>query len=166
MEKLTKSPKSIKLLHGSIALVDEEDFEYLNKWTWYLDKDGYAITGDRSSGKLKTVRMHRLAMKAIAGQQVDHIDLNKLNNQKSNLRFCTQSQNNANKGKLTVRNTTSKYKGVVFMNSCYRSKPWKAQYKSKCLGYARTEEEAAAIYNKVLLADMKEFARVNLLQYG
>ena len=83
--------KEIKLTQGKVALVDDEDFDMLNQYTWYGDK--YAQT----TIERKSVQMHRLIMKTPRWMVVDHIDHNGLNNQKSNLRNCSQSANCKNK---------------------------------------------------------------------
>lgn len=97
--------KLIPLSKGKFAKVDDEDYLRLIKHKWY-ENDGYAITYQKG----KRIRMHRLIMNAPDGINVDHRDTDKLNNQKSNLRLCTTTQNNRN-GTLRKDNTTG-YKGV------------------------------------------------------
>ena len=94
--------KQIPLTKNKFTLVDDEDYELVNKYNWYFGA-GYARS-------MEKILMHRLIMKAKKGQMIDHIDGNGLNNQRSNLRFCTHSQNMANK--KGFKNTSSKYKGV------------------------------------------------------
>jgi hypothetical protein len=79
--------------------VDDEDFDYLNQWKWFEDKDGYAVRAniDRNTKKkLTAMPMHRLLMNPPKGMVVDHIDRSKTNNQRSNLRICTPEQNRYN----------------------------------------------------------------------
>jgi hypothetical protein len=95
--------KQIPLSGGkAYALVDDEDYEFLNQFKWTLTAKGYAMTG---------VRMHRLIMKAPDGVEVDHIYGNRLDNQKSRMRLCTPEQNSQNKKKWAK--TKSGYKGVT-----------------------------------------------------
>ena len=104
--------KEIKLTQGQFALVDDEDFEYLNQWKWYASKHKNDCRASRevSIGHCKSINvsMSRVIMNAKDGQLIDHINRNPLDNRKSNLRFCTRSQNNTNKKPCGI----SKYLGV------------------------------------------------------
>jgi uncharacterized protein (DUF1015 family) len=100
------------------AMVDDEDFEKVSRHNWYLNVQGYASTTIKINKKSedykgKKVKMHRLIMNAKKGQMVDHIDGCPYNNQKSNLRFCTYSENNRNckafmTNKLGVKGVTKR----------------------------------------------------------
>jgi hypothetical protein len=82
--------KYIETKQGVQIKVDAEDFARLNDGPWHL-ASGYAC---RKNGK--AVYMHRRIMGAQKGQYIDHINGDKLDNRRSNLRFCNQSQNLAN----------------------------------------------------------------------
>jgi hypothetical protein len=92
---------------------------------------------------------------------VDHIDRNRLNNQKSNLRMATQTQNSANRGKQAGV-SSSTFKGVSFDKN-------RKQYRAYCrvdgkmihLGYHKDEKKAAEKYNKAALEHFGEFAVLN-----
>jgi hypothetical protein len=92
--------KEISLTQGQVALVDDEDYDYLMQWKWHFYKgthSHYAVCSlPRKNGKRTGFRMHRLIMNTPPDLVVDHIDHNGLNNQKSNLRNCTKCQNQAN----------------------------------------------------------------------
>lgn len=60
---------------GLCAIVDDDQYEYLNHWKWNLDKYGYAVRHINVDGKSRTIRMHQLIMHAPAGVEVDHIDV-------------------------------------------------------------------------------------------
>lgn len=92
--------KCIELTGGAVAIVDDEDFAEVAQYRWFLAKIGYAIrNGKRIGGKKAPSQyMHRVIMKAQKGQICDHINGNKLDNRKCNLRFVTNSQNRMNKG--------------------------------------------------------------------
>jgi hypothetical protein len=92
--------KEITLTHGKVALVDDEDFDFLNQFKWFAKESNntyYAQRGVWNGENMTPQRMHRIIMKDIPdGMFVDHIDGNGLNNQKSNLRIATKSQNAQN----------------------------------------------------------------------
>lgn len=83
----------IVALKKAEILIDEEDFEKIVSYSWWVKPSGYVYT----QVKKKTIYLHRFLMGAKAGQELDHINRNKLDNRKANLRFCTRSQNNMNK---------------------------------------------------------------------
>lgn len=119
--------KEIKLTQGKFAQVDDEDYEWLNQWRWYASKSKkkfYAGRNFWSNGKSNPKSMHRLIMNNPSNMQIDHIDGNSLNNQKSNLRICNNQQNCRNR--LSRDNTSSIYKGVYFDTW---SGKWRAEIK-------------------------------------
>lgn len=147
--------KNIPVSNGKFVIVDDEDYDFLMQWRWNLCRMGYA----RRRTKEGTVLMHRVINKTPKGTLTDHIDGNKLNNMKSNLRNCNRSQNRSNAFK-TKGEGESKYKGVG------RSKNgWKAYIKinkkQKHLGNFKTEEDAATAYNLAAFLNFGEFARIN-----
>jgi len=154
--------KEIKLSQNKVALVDDEDYGFLNKWKWYADKDGNTYYAKRNTpcpdGKRRILLMHRLLMTPAPGQEIDHKDRNGLNNQKANLRVCTHGENRAN----SVCNNKTGYRGV-----CKYGNKWQAQirdYKGKgklYLGTYGTPEEAAIAFNKAAIEKYGEFAVLN-----
>lgn len=115
-EILTKSGVSI--------LVDDEDFSMLPKTGWYI-QDGYARRsqriGPRIEGKQLLISMHRQIMGLLPGdkRQVDHINRNRLDNRRSNLRICTKDENCRNR---TVHsNNLLGLKGVSAHGNKFRS---------------------------------------------
>lgn len=93
---------------------------------------------------------------------VDHINRNRLDCRKSNLRKCNQKQNTYNSSKQ--HGTKSKYKGIHLNGKCLL---WRAQItfngKRKHLGYYKTEKEAALVYNKHAKVLFGEFANLNII---
>jgi len=158
--------KEIELTQGKIALVDDEDFEYLNQWKWHIQKSGgtfYAIRTEwLSKDKCVCVRMHRSILGINTPLIVDHKDGNGLNNTRNNLRICTISQNQRNR--KSSKKGSSKYLGVHFCNT---RKKWVTQIqhdnKSKCIGVFTDEKEAANAYNLAALKFHGEFAKLNEL---
>ncbi len=148
--------KKIKLTQGKFALVDDEDFDFLNQWNWYAHKERkrfYAISWIES----KKAKMHRILLGLTdAKVQCDHKDGNGLNNQRNNLREATSSQQGMNK--IKKGNTKSKYKGIAWRND---RNTWKARIGKKDLGCFKTEEEAALAYNNAAKICFGEFAKLN-----
>lgn len=97
----------IKLTQGHYALVDNEDFEWLNSYKWHYGASGYAIRKQwlKEDKRYITIWMHRLINDTPQGYETDHVDRNKLNNQRDNLRSATRSQNAFNVG-LRPNNTS------------------------------------------------------------
>jgi hypothetical protein len=157
--------KEIVLTNGKIALVDDEDFEELSEIKWYFRKEGYAVGNLPSpkKGVYPKQLMHRHIMSAKKGQQIDHINGNKLDNRKCNLRIADASLNQAN-SKLRSTNTTG-YRGVQYKKD--RKKCWyatiKHNYKVICLGYFETKKEAGLAYNEKAKELFGEFARLNVI---
>jgi hypothetical protein len=97
-----KSMKRIKLTQGKYALVDDEDFEKLNKHKWYFHQ-GYVHRNSKTFfGKRKVISLHRAIMNYPKNKQIDHIDGNGLNCQKYNMRICTNNQNGKNQKKPKI----------------------------------------------------------------
>jgi hypothetical protein len=140
---------------GENILVDDEDYEYLIQFHWRLDKRNIFYAA-RVEGN-KSIRMHRELTNCPEHLEVDHIDGNGLNNQKSNLRVVTHRQNCQNRHE----EQTTHYPGVYFHKGKGR---WVAQIrlkgnKKKHIGYADTAEEAHEKY----LAKLEEIGE-ELLQ--
>ena len=162
----TKMAKEIQLTQGKVAIVDDEDHKYLNQWKWCLRPTGngifYAIRGFRNhkKSKVKSISMHRQIMNPAKGYVIDHIDGNTLNNQKINLRICTQSQNCSNQ-KISIKNTTG-FKGVQFnkIHNKYYSKIT-VNRKNIYLGSFIDPIDAAKAYNDAALKYHGEFANLN-----
>ncbi len=82
--------------NGKPILVDEEVFGWASKLGWHVRGDGYV------SGRVmgRKVLLHRAILDAPTGLEVDHINQDRLDNRRSNLRLCTRSQNIANRGAM------------------------------------------------------------------
>lgn len=101
--------------------------------------------------------MHRLVMKAPKGTEIDHVNGNTLDNRKSNLRFCTHSQNSGNQPKH--HKTPWPYKGIRGPRG--KHKRWEAHCANVHLGFFPTAEEAALAYNEAAKKRWGTFARLN-----
>lgn len=156
--------KKIPLAHNKgVALVDNEDYRTLSKHRWYIGSGPslYAYTTVRlSNNKNKVIRMHTMIIgKAPSGFETDHINRNKLDNRKKNLRFATRSQN-AQNAKLK---SASGYTGVRWTEG--RKKPWqvtiKFNGKSVYCGSYKNKKEAAMAYDAKALELFGPYASLN-----
>jgi len=152
--------KEITLANNKgVVFVDDEDYNYLSNYKWYLSTFGYPQTSIYINKKRTSKQMHLFLINTPKDYVTDHIDRNPLNNQKENLRIVTISQNQMNISKRK-KITTSKYKGV----SLYKNK-WQAQIqinkKPYHLGYYLNEIDAAKAYNKAAKELFGKYAKLN-----
>ena len=159
-ENLVPNTRLIRLTQGKFAVVDEEDFEYLNQWQWNAHKAGrtfYAVRYIVISGNRTKMKMHWAVMK---GKGADHIDHNGLHNWRSNLRFCTQQENCMNTTKR--KNTSSIYKGVSLDKQTGKWEAYIAiNHKKINLGFFNLEIDAARAYNEKAIELFGDFACLN-----
>lgn len=155
--------KRIPLTKGKHTIVDDSDYEYLNQWKWHTMK-GYAARRNYIDGRDKSeyLYIHRILNDTPEGMITDHINGDKLDNRRSNLRSCTKSQNAMNTG--VRRDNKSGYKGVHKNHPKVNSKPWKSEIrvggKRIFLGYFNDPEEAAKVYREAQMKYHSNFARI------
>lgn len=157
--------KQIELTKGAIALVDDEDFEKVSKYKWCVNAQGYAVRGFQVNGAKYQIRMHRFILgDSCAGLEVDHINGNRTDNRKANLRTATRRENACNVAKRPLADGTSIFKGV---RKAKGRKKWTARicYKGKDLhlGQFNSEIEAAKAYNEAAKRLNGEYARLNTI---
>jgi hypothetical protein len=154
--------KTINLSQGLVALVDDEDYDFLMQWKWtasYASGIFYALRNTPRPNR-KTLMMHRIIMNPPRNKQIDHIDHNGLNNQRSNLRECNPSQNAGNRSKYGK----NKYHGVRLdyrTYGVYIKANIKINGKLVHLGNFKTEEVAAKAYDMAAKKHFGEFATLN-----
>ncbi len=125
------------------VLIDDEDETRVTKWKWQINHNGYACRNhwNPETKKYEKMYMQRYIMGTPKGLDTDHINRNKLDNRKVNLRVATRSENNFNSG-LSSANTSG-YKGVHWFKP---AKLWRAYItidgKRIELGYSKVKEEA------------------------
>ncbi len=157
--KLSQTGKN-KILN-LVALVDDSDYDWLSKFNWHALKSSGTYYAARSPDKKK---MHRLIL-GLTDPKIpcDHIDHNGLNNQRNNIRVCTQSQNLCNKS--ARKNGSSKYLGVCWDKQYNK---WKVGIREnkrlKFIGLFHSETDAALAYNNAAKEVHGEFANLNLIQ--
>ena len=151
--------KQIELTKNKIALVDDEDFDYLNQFKWYALNGKYVSRAyTMKNGKQRGLLMHRLIMNAPKEMEIDHINGNGLDNQRDNLRVCKKSENLWNSGKS--KNNKSGYKGVCWSKVI---KKWRVQImingKLIYLGVFKNIKDAAMAYKEASLKYHGKFAK-------
>lgn len=152
------------LTKGRVALIDSADAERVLAHKW---STGVKNCGQRSGRKVKgvareTILLHRFILGDVPkGMDVDHINGNRLDNRRCNLRAATRPQNAVNRVRTDSRNTSG-YRGVTY------NKPWGkwvAQLRHKTgsrhLGGFNTPEEAARAYDEAARRLFGEFAQTN-----
>lgn len=149
MKQISLSGKNGK---GKIVIVDDEDFKALNKHKWYLDPHGYAVRREyikgsgRKNQKCVTIRMHRLINNTPKDKITDHINRNRLDNRKENLRTADFSLNSQNVG-ISKRNKSG-YKGISWYK---RDQSWEVRkmidLKYHYLGRFKELSDAIKTYN-------------------
>jgi hypothetical protein len=152
--------KLIPLTKGKFAKVDDSDYAELSKYKWYCSALGYAVrnTSSRNNNKKTVIYMHRVLLQT--PQQVDHKNSDRLDNRKSNLRVCSNAENNRNKP--LHANNTSGYKGVVWHR---QTQKWRAQLmvngKPVHGGLFKSKVDAAKAYNLIAKKHFGRFAKLN-----
>ena len=145
---------------NTFTKVDDDIFNLLNQWKWHKMSNGYCARAISKNGKIKFILMHRYITKATKGLEVDHINRNKLDNQKSNLRLVSSAENKV--AIPMLKTNTSGLKGVTWDK---RAKKWKAQIsfnnKNRFIGNFDIKIEAGIAYNKVARQLFGEIAQIN-----
>jgi hypothetical protein len=178
--------KTIILTNNKVALIDDDDYERLSKYKWGArqrirrgkisgwdarrhewvaglnpktgKKHTYVRNGKRYfiNGYYKNIYMHRFLLNAPSNMEVDHIDGNGLNNQKSNLRLCTPSQN-----RMNTRTRTSSNTGITGVTWDNQTQKWRATItmKGKMINLGRYKEmkDAIEVRKKAEKEYFKEF---------
>jgi hypothetical protein len=155
--------KLIPLTQSKFAMVDDADYEWLMQWKWCAIWDGwnwYAVRYVGPKKNRKRIPMHRMIVKAKKNQKVDHGDNNGLNDQRYNLRICSNKENARNR--RPQRHKSSKYKGVYWNK---QTRKWHVQImidqKNIYLGLYTNERIAALAYDVKAQEIFGEFAYLN-----
>jgi len=159
--------KEIELSLGRLVWIDDSEFEFLNQWRWRArryNQNWYAEREEFISGKRRKITMHRAIMGIIDKTvEIDHRDGNGLNNQRSNLRIATHSQNRQNR-KRQLNNTTG-FIGVYWHK---KRKEFRAQIKvdGKKIHHGKFASaiEAAKVRDAIAIKLHGEFAVLNFPQ--
>ena len=123
---------------GHKVQIDASDHKLISKYKWHVGSTGYAVWRGKIDGKKQTVRMHRLITGCPRGKIVDHINHDRLDNRRANLRICTQSEN--------MRNLRNQGRGYWRHR---KNKNWVVEVYGKHIGCFSTEAEAARMAEHV-----------------
>ncbi len=149
---------------GKHAKVSPEDYEWLMQWAWRASFWGYVVRNassrEKRVGKPHLIVMHREILGLTCSSQVDHIDRDKLNNTRRNLRRCNAAENGRNK-KLPPHKATSKYRGVSMTPQGKWCASISIDDRPFHLGVYEAEEEAARAYDATALYHAGGFACPN-----
>ena len=104
---------------NTFTIVDDDMFDYLNQWKWMLNAQGYAIRNLLLKEGEGIIRMHRVINNTPEDLQTDHINRNKLDNRRCNLRSVTNRENAFNVS--TRKNSLSGHKGITWHK---KAKKW------------------------------------------
>lgn len=141
------------------TVIDSADLAWASRWTWRLSSDGYAVRSETRNGKKRSIKLHREINRTPEGLVTDHVNGDRLDNRRSNLRTATLSQNNANS---RDRQRKSKFRGVYWHG---QAEKWCAQIsvdgRTKHLGMFPTQLQAAMAYNRAARELRPTFARFN-----
>lgn len=162
---------SLRARDGSVrayAVIDEADLEWASQYCWHFNPKGYAercvhVAGSGRHGKTKTYLLHRELIGAKSGQIVDHINRNRLDDRRENLRFVGRGGNAIN-SKFRANNTSG-FRGVSYQRTYIGLDKWiayiGANRKKKTIGRYATAEEAAVAYDAAARFYHGKYAQLN-----
>lgn len=156
--------KFIELTQGKTAIVSQEDYELVSQYKWSYDSHNNCAVrsiflGRDKNGKQKsiTVNMHRFVTGAEKGKDTDHINGNRLDNRRSNLRVCEHKDNQRNM--KMHKDNTSGYKGV----SKSRGGKWVVKVGNKYIATFSDVIDAAKRYNEEAISMYGKYAKLNVI---
>jgi hypothetical protein len=150
--------KEIPLLRGGVTQVDDDVYDEQHKYIWRLNNGGYVVNVQFGHTFLLH---HEVIGRPPKGMVTDHIDGNKQNNVRANLRHVSKQVNNQKLNTPTSSNST--FVGVHYYPDPNRPFIARISYNNKLiyLGSYTTAEEAAKAYDKKAIELFGEHARVN-----
>ena len=151
---------------NSSFLIDREDFDTINKFTWFKGRRGYPIAHLKLEGKKLTRPVHKVILSDVGkDMNIDHINRDRMDNRRSNLRVCSHQENMFNQRK---RNTnTSGYIGVAYHKAANKYESYiNLDAKKHYLGLYDTAIEAARVRDEYAKRMYGEYAKLNFESEG
>lgn len=154
-------PLSGSLGRGKHTLVDADDYEWLSHWSWNLSRRGYAsATITVSRGVKKKLCMHRLIMGTpMRGWETDHINRDRLDNRRANLRIVTGYENRMNRTDCIQRNGSPKPMLRVWVNRASKYGGWRAVMPCPATRFKSAHYSATVATRREAEADAVELVR-------
>ncbi len=156
---------TLSLSQGRVALVDAVDYVDLAAFHWRFARNAYAVRYTTINDQRKTIFLQREIMQRILngpipiGLQVDHLNRDRLDNRRANLRLATRSQNQANKAPGQVNNTSG-YKGVSAHDTAFEARI-RVNREGLYLGRYNDPVTAARVYDAATRLFNGDFAGLN-----
>lgn len=150
------------IIKNGVTIIDNKDDMYIMYRPWYKSSYGYAVR----SSPVGIEFLHRYIIGAKKGDEVDHINGDKLDNRKENLRIVSRSENrqNQHQKQRNGKHFSSKYKGVYWNKD---TKSWRTRITKNRKAYEgglfNDEKGAARKYNELALIHYGEHAMINNL---
>lgn len=137
------------------VLLDIEDISKVNNTVWSFSTGGYVRTKYKDTGICTCI--HRVILEVTdSNVVVDHINMNRLDNRKSNLRLANKSQNSMNRE--TPKNNTYGFRGVSYDKRRDKFRAYiKVDQKQISLGYYTSFEDAKTARLEGEVKYFKEF---------
>ncbi len=133
------------------VLIDDCDQEIFERYTWHITNKGYVRMNvprheKPKYGNRSTVPLHCVLLGYVDGKEIDHINRNKLNNRRSNLRHVTALENSANRRERSTGKAKSGYTGVSLRPNGKFQAVIRKNNKTITLGTYDTAEQAHAAF--------------------
>jgi hypothetical protein len=151
-----KRDKCFICIGDNEVIIDKDEFNKVESYRWFIDSEGYGSTHPRKglhNNNKSVLRLHNLIMGYKTGLVVDHINGNKLDNRKSNLRHVSHSKNTFNSERR------SKHVGVYFYKRTNRYHA-EIMYKYKKIHLGSSVHLAEAIELRKI-AELKYFGELS-----
>lgn len=148
---------------GAVFFISSCDIHLIEKHTWYVANTGYVERKDWLGGANKTIRLHREIMKLSRGVgNVDHVNMDKTDNRRENLRLATKGQNSINR--VPPSNNTSGFTGVMWDKDRNR---WTAAItvNRRCIRIGRFVDKEDAVRAR-RAAELKYFGEFSPIETG
>ncbi len=137
---MKKIPLTGKNGSGQYTIVDDDTYKKYGHLKWHLSDTGYAVRRNTINGKKKTIRLHRLVINCPQDLVVDHINRDKLDNRRSNLRCVSQKENMNNTER--VENAKGYYKSNSEISNVNK---WVVDFQGICNTFKSEDEAKKAV---------------------